>query len=144
MAQLINFLFYPPLAETFYLFKDLTCFLLVSSRSNVFPVSQVLVISAAQPLTTSKSQSLQKEWFPRLTPRAKWPLVKDSVSVLCPGAITPLLKIIWTTPRSSPGQCLSQSPTLPESACWLSQEDAAYIHAKIIKTFSNLTSRYLI
>lgn len=151
---------YPDLVETFYLFEDLTCFLLVSPRfNNVFPVSQILIISEPaadhlqEPIPAERgvSQGWPHKAAPRLsqpwveavahpvTPpalptdrsqcsisvnrlicghcRPNWPLGKDSGSVLCLRGSTMILP---------PWQCLSQNPTLLESACWLSQEDAAY------------------
>lgn len=162
MAKWINFfLCYPTLVETFYLFEDLICFLLFSSRFiNIFLVSQVPIISAVQPLTISKSQSLQKEWCPKAdtpkqlygSPTSEWKLVSACHTSSTPhwqisewdecepgSSVVTLAKLTscerhWFCPvpegqhynQSPHHRSLSQSPTLPESACWLSQEDATY------------------
>lgn len=165
MAQLINFfLCFSALVETFYLFEDLTCCLRVCSRFiNAFPVSQVLIISAAHPLTVSKSQSLQKEWYPKAqktAPRLSHLWMEVVACPLTPPALptdrsqcdfSVSQAHLWSlgswerqqfcpVPRDRipPWQCLSQSPTLPERACWLSQDHAGI---KIIRTLPNLLSR---
>lgn len=120
--------------ETFYLCEDLTFFLLVSSRLiNVFPVSQVLIISAAQPLTVSKSQSLQEEWCPKAdptnqlqgSPTSEWKLL-HALSHLQHSALTDLsVTLAWT--RLVCGHCRPNWPLAKDSSSVLCPRHNAVI-----------------
>lgn len=176
MAQLINFFLWKflisALVETFYLFEDLRCCLLVSSIFiNAFQVSQVLLISAAQTLTISKSQSLQKKMvFQGPKTSSKAPLSGSWVeAVACP-VTPPTLPTgrsqcdfsvsqvhLWSLPAKL-GSCQRQQfcPETegqhhgpPQASAYLSTQPCLkglaaarrMLLRKIIRTLSNLPSR---